>query len=202
LVKPAPTFEKPLGQVGRPREDRYSRQLEIFRSVAPLLERTGVRGLTMQAAARAACVSIGTLYHYFSTKRDLVLFPLREDVCTEGLQRFQQMFSYLKHESPDRYVEAFVNFYVQGVFMVRPALRAALELGVPDFWRGVEAGLATELDQFIAEVRQAGAALAHDSHQLGRTVRRLIFSALFDRSVTLDELRDELQSLLLGRPLS
>jgi len=61
---------------GRPPEDRLKRQHEIFLAVAPLIERYGARRLTLRQAARAAHLSLGGLYHYFPTKRDLVLHAL------------------------------------------------------------------------------------------------------------------------------
>ena len=73
-----------FGKPGRPPEDRLLRQREIFAAIAPLIVERGVRGLTMRDAAKAAYVSVGALYHYFPTKRDLVLHPLKQ----EPLERF------------------------------------------------------------------------------------------------------------------
>src|SRR5215218_11328364 len=61
------------GKPGRPPEDRLRRQHEIFLAVVPLIERYGAKRLTMRQAARAAHLSLGGLYHYVPTKRDLVL---------------------------------------------------------------------------------------------------------------------------------
>ena len=64
--------EQPPRKRGRPPEDRFLRQCEIFEAVLPLLKRRGVRGLTMRDAAAAACMSVGGLNHYFPTKADLL----------------------------------------------------------------------------------------------------------------------------------
>src|SRR5215472_15247345 len=75
LERVAVAFRK----VGRPPEDRLCRQREIYLAVVPLLRCSGVRGLSMRAAARAAYVSVGALYYYFPTKRDLVLHGLQPE---------------------------------------------------------------------------------------------------------------------------
>ncbi|MBK9715083.1 MAG: helix-turn-helix transcriptional regulator [Kouleothrix sp.] len=78
-----------FGKRGRPPEDRLARQREIYTAVAPLIEREGVRRLSMRQAAAAACLSIGGLYHYFPTKRELVLWTVSRSHLEEvpGLPR-------------------------------------------------------------------------------------------------------------------
>jgi AcrR family transcriptional regulator len=66
-----------FGKPGRPREDRLARQQQIFGAVRDLLAPGRTRALTMAQAARQAN-SVGGLYHYFPSKRDLVLFGIDE----------------------------------------------------------------------------------------------------------------------------
>ena len=75
-----------FGKPGRPREDRLLRQREIFGAVAPLVLERGARRVTMRDAARAAYLSVGALYHYFPTKRDLYVAGLRE-IADELVER-------------------------------------------------------------------------------------------------------------------
>ena len=77
-----------FGKVGRPPEDKFARQLEIFRAVAPLVLEYGARRLSMEQAASAACLSVGGLYHYFPTKRELLLFTLQPDTLNRRCQAF------------------------------------------------------------------------------------------------------------------
>ncbi len=58
--------------------------MQIYSMVGPLLFERGARQLTMRDAARAAYLSVGALYHYFPTKRDLVQ-RLRFGFEAEGL---------------------------------------------------------------------------------------------------------------------
>src|SRR5947199_6465659 len=119
-----------FGKPGRPPEDRLARQQEIYEAVAPLLLTVGWRRLSMHQAARAACLSIGGLYHYFPTKRDLVLYTLQPDVLEERCQDFHRKHSELAAQDPRRYFDRYVDFALQGMRLWQPAIQAALELGV------------------------------------------------------------------------
>jgi len=79
-----------FGKVGRPTEDRFARKLEIFEAVAPLILTVGARRLSMRQAAHAACLSVGGLYHYFPTKRELLLYTLQPDTLDRRCQDFQR----------------------------------------------------------------------------------------------------------------
>ena len=63
-------------RTGRPAEDAVARRAEIYRRVRPLLEEFGFREVTVKQLARACHMSPAALYHWFPTKRDLVLYPL------------------------------------------------------------------------------------------------------------------------------
>ena len=77
-----------FGKLGRPPEDRLARQSEIYWAVSPLIIRDGARRLSMRQAARAANLSIGGLYYYFPTKRELLLHGL----CPAALLRYCAVF--------------------------------------------------------------------------------------------------------------
>src|SRR6266851_350507 len=63
-------------RIGRPAEDAVARRAEIYRQARPLLEEFGYREVTVKQLARACHMSPAALYHWFPTKRDLVLYPL------------------------------------------------------------------------------------------------------------------------------
>jgi AcrR family transcriptional regulator len=96
------------GKPGRPPEDRLKRQSEIFLAVTPLIERYGARRLTMRQAARAAHLSVGGLYHYFPTKRDLVLHALKPEAVARVCAEFHGRHADLERTDPRRYVRAAV----------------------------------------------------------------------------------------------
>src|SRR3954466_12428039 len=96
-----------FGKVGRPPEDRFARKLEIFQAVSPLLLSVGAHRLSMQQAAKAACLSVGGLYHYFPTKRDLVLYTLQPDVLDRRCMDFHNQYRDVAQRHPHRYFELY-----------------------------------------------------------------------------------------------
>jgi hypothetical protein len=116
------------GKPGRPPEDRLRRQHEIYLAVAPLIERLGAKRLTMRQAARAAHLSLGGLYHYFPTKRDLVLHALKPEAVARLCAEFHGRHADLARTDPGRYVQADVAYMARQCFFLRPAFQAALEL--------------------------------------------------------------------------
>ncbi len=188
-----------FGKIGRPPEDRLARQREIYEAVAPLIMETGARRLSMQQAAQAACLSIGGLYHYFPTKRDLVLHGLRPEALLRCCQDFHAQFDQLAFTDPQRYIDEGINVVVEQVGFCRPAIHAAMELGAESFWETIETLLSsTSLDFEVNLRRVVPAASDEELHRCGRAIRRTICAALLDKSIKTDELRDELGMLVTG----
>jgi AcrR family transcriptional regulator len=202
LKKPALTFEKPpvssRPNGGRPPEDRFARRMEIFAAVAPHVLSRGARNLSMRQAASAAHVSVGTLYHYFSSKQELLLFPLLPTSCAEAMRRFEEAHADVRARDPQRYLKLFVEHHVQGVVPLRAALQAALEFGAEDFWDAVDK---REMDAQIERLVDAVEAVrgpVGDRTGLARAIRRVMVSGLVDRHVTPIELGQELRALIHG----
>jgi AcrR family transcriptional regulator len=186
---------------GRPGEDRFIRKMEIYAAVAPLILERGARRLTMQEAAYAACLSMGGLYHYFGSKRELVLYPMLPGVCEEAMRRFEIAYGHLRESDPKAYLDVFIEEEAESVFLVRPAVYAALELGAEDFWRTLEGGAIVEdISRWVRAI-QGGSDIQHDPDVLARSIRRLFMAALLDRSITPDEVRADLRALIQGEPL-
>ena len=188
-----------FGKRGRPPEDRLARQREIYNLVSPLIVQDGARRLSMRQAARAACLSIGGLYHYFPTKRDLVLHGLCPAALLRYCQDFHTQFGHLTEMDPRRYIEKGIEVVVEQVRFCRPAIHAALELGTESFWEVIETLLTgTALDFEVNLQRVAPEVSAGELHECGRAIRRAVCAALLDKSSTADELRDELRILVDG----
>lgn len=188
-----------FGKKGRPPEDRLARQREIFERVAPLILQDGARRLSMRQAARAACLSIGGLYHYFPTKRDLVLHGLCPEALLRCCQDFHAQFSLLADLDPQRYLDEGINVVVKEVAFCRPAIYAALELGTGSFGEVIDTLLTSTALEFEEKLQQLfPEASEQELHECGRAIRRSICAALLDKSVSPDELRDELRMLVTG----
>jgi AcrR family transcriptional regulator len=188
-----------FGKKGRPPEDRLARQSEIFLAVAPLILRNGARQLSMRAAAEAACLSVGGLYHYFPTKRDLVLHGLRPEALFRVCQDFHAEFGHLSEVDPRRYIDEGIRVIVEHVGLLRPAIHAALELGTTSFWEVIDTILTNTTFDFEVHLRRLYPELGdQELAQWGRAIRRSICAAFLDKGVTQDELRVELRLLIDG----
>jgi AcrR family transcriptional regulator len=153
----------------------------------------------MREAAQSACLSIGGLYHYVPTKRDLVLHGLCLDALLRHCQDFHAQFGCLTDLDPERYALEGIDFIVGLIAFCRPAIHAALELGTESFWEVINTVLvSTALDFEVSLQRMVPEMHEQDLHLCGRAVRRSVCAALLDKTVTPDELRDELRMLVEG----
>ena len=188
-----------FGKKGRPAEDRLARQREIYTAVAPLIEREGARRLSMRQAAAAACLSIGGLYHYFPTKRELVLHGLCREAILRRCEDFHAQFEHLVEADPQQYIKEGIDLIVSHVGFCRPALHAALELGAESFWEVIETLLTGTEQAFEVNLqRQLPDASDQEVQRCGRAINRALCAALLDKRISPDELRDELRILFDG----
>ena len=191
-----------FGKPGRPPEDRVERRREIWAAVSPLIEKSGARSLTMREAAAASFLSLGGLYHYFPDKRSLVLYGLDQDAHERVCLEFKERYGHLKDSDPQAAAEAFIHFFGDRVSFVRPAIRAALELGAEDFMSRLEANINLGLEGFAEVLRLAlPDAGERDLRAVGRSVRRVVLGGLMDRSVTQSEIEEELRAVVEGVPV-
>jgi hypothetical protein len=141
------------------------------------------------------------LYHYFPTKRDLVLHALKPEAVARLCAEFHGRNANLERTDPGRYVAADVAYMARQCFFLRPAFQAAVELDAEVAWDHIQASIEGGLESCT---RPLGYALPECTPEeilrLGRSVRRTFFSALIDRTVTPEELRHELLSLIQGWP--
>ena len=188
-----------FGKKGRPAEDRLARQREIYTAVAPLIEREGARRLSMRQAAAAACLSIGGLYHYFPTKRELVLHGLYREAILRRCEDFHAQFEHLVEADPQQYIKEGIDLIVSHVGFCRPALHAALELGAESFWEVIETLLTGTEQAFEVNLqRQLPDASDQEVQRCGRAINRALCAALLDKRISPDELRDELRIIFDG----
>ncbi|MEZ0115758.1 AcrR family transcriptional regulator [Catenulispora sp. EB89] len=184
-----------FGKPGRPAEDRIKRQQEIFLAVAPLIGEYGGRAVTMTRAARAANMSVGGLYHYFSTKRELLLFGIApanfERLCAD----FRQRHGHLAATDPRALLAISLDTLTSaaGAF-VAPSVLAAAELGVPTLRAHLDEALTTEVVGLVDTIRLAYPALTTESATvLGRALRHQCATRLLDPELDPADLRTMLE---------
>ena len=188
-----------FGKLGRPPDDRLARQSEIYQAVSPLILDTGVSRVSMRMAARAACLSVGGLYHHFATKNDLVLHGIQPEAITRFCQDFHGRSGSLAHSNPPAFLNAYLDFVADAVRFIRPAVHAALELGIKTLENSLEPSLTAAGHEFTATFRAVFPDAGEDHvYQAGRAIHRAIVSALFDKHVTKPELRGEISALING----
>lgn len=188
-----------FGKKGRPPEDVLARQREIYAAVSPLILQIGARQLSMRQAARAACLSIGGLYHYFPTKRDLVLHGLSPEALTKWCHDFHAQFGYLANADPEQYLDRCIDDTLQVIKFLRPAFHAALELGADAFWNVIENVLMFTIQEFTMVVRLlVPQGNEQELDRLGRALRRSICAGVMDKMATDDEIRHKPCALLEG----
>jgi len=187
-------------KVGRPPEDRLRRQREIYLAAAPLLRRTGVRGLSMRAAARAAYVSVGGLYYYFPTKRDLVLHGLQPAAIARFCHDKVSTYAHLAETDPSAYGRAVLDhLYDLVVGFLLPAYDAAVELGAETALAQVRHTLEESLGEVVDLLRPLAPRL--DEAQvaaLGEGLLRLVLGLLLHRATPPEHFRRDLDALISG----
>lgn len=184
-----------FGKSGRPPENRLLRQREIFEAVSPLILTYGARQLSMRAAAHAACLSIGGLYHYFPTKRDLILHGLdpqaRNRICAEQREQFADV-----PQSPS-FVDVCVDTSLRVIAFMRPSVIAARDLGgdtlqetLDPSWTSDVGELVNGFHSMLPEVPLANLTA------LARLIRRVMIGAMIERDVDMAVVRADLYGLI------
>jgi len=186
-----------FGKLGRPQEDTLLRQREIYEAVSPLILESGARRLSMRVAAQTSCLSVGGLYHHFATKRDLVLYGIQPEAIARYCQDFHSQFGHLIHSNPAGFLDAYLDFVTKAIGFIRPAVHAALELGVETLENILEPSLTAASEEFRATFHavfpEASEAVVY---QAGRAINRAIVAALFDKNITVQEFRGEVTALI------
>jgi AcrR family transcriptional regulator len=183
--------------IGRPAEDKLARRREIYEAVAPLILTIGARRLSMREAARAACISVGGLYHYFPTKRDLLLHGLDYDARDRLCREYRDRIADLAGWGLERYLELYLDHSIMMFAFIRPSIQAALELGVEELQAGLDSGLAANVGELVESLsRVVPGVPRRDLEALARALRRVILGALVDRQADLDETRSQIRMLI------
>lgn len=181
-----------------PLEDRLARQREIFEVVAPLILKKGTRRLSMSEAADVASLSIGGLYHYFPSKHDLLLHALQPEAIARCCQDFRAHYEHLADTDMAAYADAYFRYAARQITFFRPAVHAALEIGVENLWDTVTAGMSAGIDDFGRALhRLAPQTSGEHIASLGPMLRQVLLAALLDKELSPEDLERQLRALVL-----
>ena len=153
----------------------------------------------MRQAARAASLSIGGLYYYFPTKRELLLHGLCPAALLRYCEEFYEEFDALTEMDPRRYLEEGIQVVAKQAQFCRACHPGGAGAGRRCVMEVVETLLASTTLDFEVHLQQAAPAVGEEElHKCGRAIRRAIFAALLDKSMGPEELQDELSILVDG----
>lgn len=133
----------------RTSEARINRRWEIWRSAAPLFEREGYRGASIEQLAHASALSPAGLYHYFPGKAAIALFPLSH---ANGLCRRWHAVAAALPEDPFVRLHALIGFAVDFADPWRLALDLAGQMSADPPTAGAAARLLAEARRDFAEI--------------------------------------------------
>lgn len=186
-----------FGKVGRPAKDPVGERLRIYRAAGPLILERGVRGTTIGAVARAACLSPGGIYHYFTSKRQLVLYGLEPQAlsraCMEEAAELHDALASARRSDLAEVIGLYVEKNVRMLEFVRPALHAAVELGRPELRRRLSAGIKEDADHLVSALRSLHPdATQQTAEESANAIRRTILGLAVHETVTAAEARRQL----------
>ena len=181
----------------RTSEARIDRRWEIWRSAAPLFERQGYRGVSIEQLAHASARSPAGLYHYFPGKADIALFPLSH---ANGLCRRWHAVEAALPVDPFVRLHALIGFAVDYADPWRLALGLAGQMSADPLTAGRAASLLAEARRDFAEIAASvdPTITAPDVGDLYETFVGILVTDLpgFDRSP--DSLRRRLTDAVRG----
>src|SRR3712207_2497053 len=97
------------------------------------------------------------------------------------------------------YIELYLELCLEMFSFVRPAVQAALELGVEEFQAQLAAGLTTNVAELAETLHQLAPDIPQSElERLGRGIRRIVLGTLVDRDADLREMQEQLRALIEG----
>jgi len=148
----------------------------------------------MREAARAAHVSIGTLYYYFDSKRDLLLYGLNQEAVPVLCRQFQAEHGELRSTDPRQFRTALLDFLVTTLTTMRASVDSAIRLGPMVAKERLDRVMHQPMPEFVALI-DAAIPGGHSS-SVEPLLRRVIAAALMERDFSANTLRSQLQEIL------
>jgi AcrR family transcriptional regulator len=159
------SFEK----LGRPAKDPAEERLRIYTAALPVIREKGARA-SMTALAEAAHMSVGGLYHYFNSKRSLLLHGINPEAISLACHTFHQAVA--EAESVDKVVSAYIDKTVLMFRLIQPSAMAAVEMGIDEIRGPLQACTRQDADGLIEALESVTDELTEESLvELATTIR-------------------------------
>jgi AcrR family transcriptional regulator len=194
IEDPIVSFEKP----GRPRNDPAEERLRIYAAALPVIRRDGARA-RMDALARSANMSVGGIYHYFASKRDLLLHGLNPEALALACHTFDGELQKAAEAGVEGVIDVYVDRTVYISRLIEPAVAAALELGVGEIRSRLAQTLRQDADGLIQILSTVTPGLNEElKTELAAALRRTLLALSLDPQATEGDHRTQLTALLRG----
>lgn len=188
------SFEKP----GRPRNDPAEERLRIYAAALPAIRKEGAR-VRMDALAKLAHMSVGGIYHYFDTKRSLLLHGLSPEALGLACHTFHEALLEAADDGPAEVASVYVDKTVHMFRLIQPAARAALEMGIVEMRAQLAAVLHQDADGLIQVLARVTPDLTEQSRvELATGIRRTLLALALDPQATEEDVRRQLTAVLRG----
>lgn len=188
------SFEKP----GRPRTDPAEERLRIYTAALPAIHKDGARA-RMDSLARLAHMSVGGVYHYFQTKRQLLLHGLSPEALGLACRTFHDAMLQAADDGPAEVTSAYVDKTIQMFRLIQPSATAALEMGIVEIRAQLASALRQDADGLIQVLAKVIPDLTEQSRvELATGIRRTLMALALDPQATEADVRRQLTAVLRG----
>lgn len=185
-----------FGKPGRPAHDAAAERLRIYAAAIPVIRRHGARA-HMADMAEAAHMSVGGVYHYFDTKRRLLLHGLDPEALALACRSLHAAMH--AGTNPGEVAGAYIEKTVYMFRLIQPSAVALLELGLDEAKLELAQALRQDADGLVeALVRVAPDLEGGTLTALSKAIRRTLLALCFDPDVTEEDVRRHMETLLHG----
>jgi AcrR family transcriptional regulator len=153
----------------------------------------------MSAMAEAAHMSVGGVYHYFDTKRQLLLHGLNPEALALACTTFHEAMLKDSPQGQGAVASVYVEKSIYMFRLIQPAAMAALELGMDETKAVLESVLRQDADGLIEILATVTPELTDGSRaDLAIAIRRTLLALSFDPHATEEDVRRQLTAVLRG----
>ena len=150
----------------------------------------------MKQAARAAHVSVGTLYTYFDSKQSLLQYGLNPEPAALLCERFMLEFGGLEHSDPARFRQQLLAFLIETLSVMRASVDTTIRVGPAVARERAQDVMRQPIPQFVTLVRRGlSRARRGSSTVYEQLIRRVMLAALLEPEFDVAALRVQLRAI-------
>lgn len=153
----------------------------------------------MDELARLAHMSVGGIYHYFDSKRSLLLHGLNPEALSLACETFHKAMEEAAKRGGTAVVSAYIDRTIYLFRLIQPATTAALEMGIAEMKSQLAEALHQDADGLVEVLATVVSDLGQKSRiELAAAIRRTLMALSLDPQATEDDVRTQLTAVLRG----